>query len=148
MIRNLKISAKCKSNPDLQLDKISYKKYWYLISDLEVNVLLRRLVLIERNAVYTTWHTNVKMAHKCKGKVTYYSKYDWTFHVVTMCMCVVRNWSISEMHLYLSLFLPTFTHACAHFSTFVNLQISFVWRIYSLNWKKGYLVNDAIFFVF
>ena len=65
---------------------MSYNKYWYLVSDLEESLLIIRLVVKEWNAVFTTWHTNVKMVHKCKGKVTYYSKYDWTFHV--LCVCV------------------------------------------------------------
>ena len=77
----------------------SKNKHWYLISDLEVNILLRILVLIEWNAVYTTWHTNVKMAHKCKGKVTYYSKYDWTFHV--LCVCVLFGIDLSQKCIYI-----------------------------------------------
>ena len=57
------------------------------------------MVLIEWNAVYTTWHTNVKMAHKCKGKVTYYSKYDWTFHV--LCACVLFEIDLSQKCIYI-----------------------------------------------
>ena len=62
----------------------SYCCFWNSAED--INFLIIRLVHIQWNPVYTSWHINVKMAQKCRGKVTHCFICDWTFRVV--CVCV------------------------------------------------------------
>ena len=92
---------------------------------------ISRLVRIQWNAVFTSWHINVKMAYKCRRQ-SYIICIRLDFYHSTVLVRVLFEIDPSQKCIYICHCPCQHLHICVRTLTPLEVADKFVWRIYSL----------------
>ena len=92
---------------------------------------ISRLVRIQWNAVFTSWHINVKMAYKCRRQ-SYILCIRLDFYHSTVLVRVLSEIDPSQKCIYICHCPCQHLHICVRTLTPLEVADKFVWRIYSL----------------